>query len=277
MDMDKIKNKIKKLLNLAENDGAFDGEVDNALRFARRLMLRHNVTQADLEEAKDAHEIAADAEAVDYGRVAAFTLGANLSQWESTLAHSICQLVGTVQFYRESGKFARRTPHGTVDFSKGEPSTATRLQFYGPEEDARDATDLLNEWSHIIVSMARMKYGGAFKGSGREYAEAFTYALYQKVEKIRQEEKTAIANEQKLLAAGETTRCTALMVRNAGALMLAKKNKGTDWLAKECGIKLSKSSRSSGSTIYDGDARAAGRADGNKADFSHARKKKLEG
>lgn len=260
MDTDKIKDKIKKLLNLAENDGAFDGEVDNALRFARRLMLRHNVTQEDLEEAKDAHEVAADAEAVDYGRVSAFTLGPNLSQWESTLAHSICQLIGTVQFYRESGKFARRTAHGTIDYSKGEPSTATRLQFYGPEE----------EWSHIIVSMARMKYGGAFKGSGREYAESFAYALYQKVEKIRQEEKTAIA-------AGETTRCTALMVRNAGALMLAKKNKASDWLAKECGIKLSKSSRSSGSTIYDGDARAAGRADGNKADFSHSRKKKLEG
>lgn len=270
MGMDKIKDKIKKLLNLAENDGAFDGEVDNALRFARRLMLRHNVTQ---EEAKDAHEVAADAEAVDYGRVSAFTLGPNLSQWESTLAHSICQLIGTVQFYRESGKFARRTAHGTIDYSKGEPSTAARLQFYGPEEDARDATELLEEWSHIIVSMARMKYGGAFKGSGREYAESFAYALYQKVEKIRQEEKTAIANEQKLLAAGET----ALMVRNAGALMLAKKNKASDWLAKECGIKLSKSSRSSGSTIYDGDARAAGRADGNKADFSHSRKKKLEG
>lgn len=270
MDMEKIKDRIKKLLNLAEDQGAFDGEVDNALRFARRLMLRHNVTQEDLEEAKDAHEAAADAEAVEYGRVEAFTLGANLSNWENTLAHSICKLIGTVQFYREAGKHYKRTVHGTIDYSRGEPSTATRLQFYGPAEDARDAIELLEEWSHIIVSMARMKYGGAFKGSGREYAEAFSYALHDKVRKIEREERQQ-------LELPTTTRCTALMIRNAGQLMLAKKNRASDWLRQECGIRLQKGTRSSGSTIYDEGARAAGRADGDRADFSHARKKKLEG
>jgi hypothetical protein len=268
MDTNKIKDKIKKLLNLANDDNAFDGEVDNALRFARRLMLRHNVSQEDLEEAKDPHEVAADAEEVEYGKTVAYTTGTRLSQWESTLSAAICELLGTVQHYRTSNE-VRMTSAGTVSYDKdGYAQLATGLHFYGPEEDTRDAKDLFVEWSHVIVTMARMKYGGAFKGSGREYAEGFASALYSKVENIKREEK-------RTAELPETTRCTALMIRNAGALMQAKRERASSWLRDVQGIRL----RSGGSRYRnvqrDPGARAAGRSDGSRADFSHSRKKKL--
>jgi len=49
MALDNVKDTIRKLLNLAENDGAADGEIDNALRFARRLMHQHHLSEEDID------------------------------------------------------------------------------------------------------------------------------------------------------------------------------------------------------------------------------------
>jgi len=50
MDTTRIKEKIRKLLNLAEDDGAMEGEINNALNFARRLMLQHNISEEDIKQ-----------------------------------------------------------------------------------------------------------------------------------------------------------------------------------------------------------------------------------
>lgn len=50
MDRDAILRKIQSLLNIAaDGSGATDGEVQNALTMARKLMAKHNIEMSDLE------------------------------------------------------------------------------------------------------------------------------------------------------------------------------------------------------------------------------------
>lgn len=83
MNLDRIKKNIRALLKTAGDDSLMEGETTNALAFARRLMLKHNVREQDLEEARDAHEIAADVEATEYGTAGASLNGQQILQWES--------------------------------------------------------------------------------------------------------------------------------------------------------------------------------------------------
>lgn len=276
MNLEKIKEQIKKITALANDEGATEEEAENALRFARRLMLKNNLKPEDLEEAKGGDEIAADADAVEYGTSKASSQSRNLAQWETNLSYAVAELIGTVQCYRMSAQQVK-TSTGSLVFNSrnGKPKVATPVVFYGPEEDCQDAVELFNEWSHVIASLARLKYGEAMKGDGRCYAEGFTRGLQEKVNKIRKEE-TEISQKDRALLAG-SDRCTALMVVNATAVMDAKKARGSEYLRKELNIKLSTRSRSRSYRHFNGDAFGAGKADGSRADFNRTRKPKLTG
>ena len=50
MSNKRILDKVKKLLNLAEDKGASEGEVDNAMRMAHALLVKHNLSMADIDE-----------------------------------------------------------------------------------------------------------------------------------------------------------------------------------------------------------------------------------
>ena len=267
-DLSKVKETIRQLLNLAENDAAAELEAENALRFARRLMLRHNIDQADLEAPRDPHEIAADAETVNYDQQGAYSHRGFIAAWEKRLAWAIDQLVGTVNHYYEGGTQLRRNVRGTLEYdAKGMPRKGRRIVFYGPKGDVRDSVELFDEWSQTIIAMARLRYGGIVKGPGRSYAEGFAAALYAKVRKIHGEERRAIADER--------DRSTALMLYNAHAIMQAKRQRAEGWL-KEQGIRL-RTVSSSSAGHHHGEAYTAGRSDGTKASFRRQRTPRLEG
>ena len=85
-NLDKVKQQIRAIFSKsAEGSGATEAEADNALRFARRMMLKNNLTEEDCAVPKYEHETAADAEAVEYGKGSAYTSGVNLTQWEGVL------------------------------------------------------------------------------------------------------------------------------------------------------------------------------------------------
>lgn len=52
MDHQKILRRVQKMLNLANNDGATEGERDNALRMAHATLAKHNLDMADLDTAQ---------------------------------------------------------------------------------------------------------------------------------------------------------------------------------------------------------------------------------
>lgn len=260
---DKIKDRIRKLLNLANDPGAFQGEIENAVAAARKLMNNHNISEAELMEENVSVE--EQARRSKYAQQDTYTAGVNVSLWENWLMIAICELVGTVNSYKTSEVHIRRNAAGLVERDiYGAIKQGTRLVFYGPEEDARDAAGLFEEWSVLICAMARLKFGGAFKGPGRSYAEGFVTALLMTVRKAKAEEQKALAHESS---------SRALVVVKAGSLVEAKKAYGQTWLEKEKGIKLSKNSGYTNRN--DQGAFSEGAADGRKAGFSHTRTKKL--
>lgn len=267
-DMDKVKDRIRKLLNLADDDAAADGEITNALRFARDLMLKHSLDENDVRTAEEAYARmdAFDASAEEYTEATAQSTASNLSAWESHLCHVIERLIGTVGVYL-AGKDQARTKYGTVKLNRqGRPKSVSKVVFYGPAADARDAAELWREWAETISAMGVLKFGGAYRGPGRSYCGGFVSGMAEKVVQT-------LKAEQVRLEAPATS--TALVVlQNALEIQRQKKEHGKVWLKKEKGIKLRSGGRST-SGYQDGGAYSAGKADGRRSTPTRTATKKL--
>lgn len=248
VDLDRIKDRIRKLTTLGGDAGAFEQEAENALRFARKLMLDHNLTEGDL----DAHERAAQAERIEYGRESAYSAGRHLTGWECALARAVALLIGTIKYYKQSN-VEQRTPQGTLAFgSDGRRQMKAAITFYGPAEDVRDAVSIFAEWSLTIAAMARLNFGGALRGDGRAYCDGFVDGLAEKLRRVG-------VDERKTIADGGST---ALVLTGQRSMMQAKQERAIEWLRKECGVSLRAGRgaiRSNGGGAY-GRGQAAGRA-----------------
>jgi hypothetical protein len=251
IDNETIKDKIRKLLNLAGNEGAFDGEVDNCLRLARKLMLKHNIKEDEVR--LDPENM--NAGKTTYGSMDVFSFGRDMAKWEGVLLQVIAKLVGTISAYRNSGLQGKQMNTKTG-------KTHTRLTFYGPLADVQDAVEIYEEWSRIIVSLARMKTGAWVRQGGRSYCEGFVSALYVKVTTIEKEENTEVATGK------------SLILRDAKAIMAEKRVEGDKWLAKERGVRL-KQRKSHFNRGDDPHMFQKGKEDGSNADFSRTVKPKL--
>lgn len=226
VDNEAIKNKLRKLLALANDPAAFEGEKGNALRFARRLMVQHNITKESIGE--NPRDRAKTASEFEYSQQFVYTFGRDMSKWEGTLLHAITELVGSVQHYRTSEKVPKMNDHGGIEKGpRGEDRTVTKLVYYGPTQEAKDAVELHNEWVYIIVAMARLKYGSYVRGGARSYCEGFAYGLFTQVKKIQQEEKQSTSRD--------------LVLVGANQLMDAKRQFALEWLKQEQNVKLKKS------------------------------------
>lgn len=248
---EKIKARVRKLLNLAGDAGAFDGEIDAAMNAAEQLMTQYQLDRAECEaaEVKQGHS------PVTMGKSTAATYGASMSTWESTLAVAVSSLVGTVKHFskreeRKSGVFAAKK-WGAV------------VVFYGPEDDSRLASELFEEWSGAIATIAVGKYKGCFRGDGGSYAMGFASALCDKAK--------ANARERARLTTPSTT---ALVLvgsdRSLAALQQQTREQAARWLSTSCGIKLVTTIRRGG---YSGSSSAysEGRNDGAAANFEAKR------
>ena len=104
--------------------------------------------------------------------------------------------------------------------------------------------------------MAKLKWGGALRGPGREYAEGFVEGLHNKLAQSR------ITNNP------ETT---AIIVRG-DEIARQKRLKASHWLRSEKGLLLGRNKRSFHGQHND-EARRDGRNDGANMKVSAARKK----
>lgn len=211
-EIDKIKQKLIKLIRLSEDDTVKDGEISNALAKAQQLMARHNLTRDDIDDAEP------DPFAkVQFDRTRAFFYGIKRTAWECFLCDFVCSFVGTVKSYTMTAK----------DLS-GKRRAA--VVYYGPSDDAESAADLFSELSTAISMMAITRYGGFSKKSGAVYAEGFVDGLAIKLEA-----------EKKLLRESSDHQTAALMVVS-DERALALRERSELWLSKECGVELSRGS-----------------------------------
>lgn len=158
-----IKNRVRKLLRLAEDDAATEGEIDNALRMARRLMIKHQFDQKDVA-ADDADRFAG------FHNVRTYTIGRGLTLWEHNLAFVFVDLIGTVRCL----------------YGKG------MIDIIGPRDDADLVGDLFRDFADNISHQARLKWGGAVRGDGRCYCEGFVQAMCESLQRIQAAERIQV-------------------------------------------------------------------------------------
>lgn len=256
-NVDQVKATIRHLLRLSENNAATEGEVANAIRFARRLMDAHHLQEDDVRN--DPHEAAADRETMD--RRTVYSATRSLAFWESTLCDFIEDLVGTVQFFMQKRVLVKRG--GRIVFSEqGDPLIRQGINFYGPAEDVALACDLFDTFHQTIATAARLKYGGALRGAGRNYCEGFVYGMGEKLDAARKQD--AAANEQS----------RALIVRST-AIARATQQRASTWLTAQ-GIELKSRDRSRRGD-FTPSAFEDGTFDGSRTPVDAKRKSKITG
>lgn len=281
-DLSKIKSQLSAILAKSnEGSGATEAEAASALAFAQRLMARHQLTEADLgsDREKTPEEVAADAE---YGTSKAYTQSARMSQWQGQLAMLIARVVGSVGMYRSHGQIVRTTS-GAVEYDRnGKQRTGSAMIYYGPLADTRDAQELFEEWQTTLIALARLKFGGPFRGAGRSYCDGFIEALQAKqreatakaAEAVRGAPTVTLADAQAAQEMNPDAPATqALVTVASGALQKAYKAKGQAWL-QGTGVRLSKGSSGTGGQHH-GAAYGAGKSDGRNASVTRNATRRL--
>lgn len=260
LNIDRARDTIAKLLNLAKNDAATEGEVNNAIRFARKLMLEHNLSEKDIveENAATIEEQIARAEVVEH--TAWGVAEGKKAGWEGQLAVWVTKFVPGVHVHYGSKQIKR--VNGIAVMKDGRPVEANPLVFYGLHDDVLFAKQTFEEMAVVIASMARLKFGGVFRGPGKDYCVGFVRGLY---EQIRQADREQLASDS-----------TALAVRR-DALVKVKEDKCLAHRQAKLGRKV----RSFGyvtqrSGVRDDGAYSEGRADGSKASVA-GRQQRLGG
>jgi len=267
-NLDSIRRKIRALTNLGNDAGATEAEAENALRFARALMLQHNVSAADI------HEQAAEAERVTYANECEAGIGQKHSAWNGALAMAVSDLIGTVRCYRSRTQEVRRSESGAaVIGTNGQPETGASFSFYGPSDDVQEARAIFREWATTIAALARIHYGGALRGPGASWSSGFVSGMHESIQAMHREERALLAQHQ----AGQLTHdsaatSNALVLASALPTIAAKREAAAVWLRHEQGVRLGGSSRRA--SVSDSGAYSAGRAVGRQSGVSRATKQR---
>jgi hypothetical protein len=265
MDIEKVKDTIRKLLNLANNEGAAEGEIANAMRFAARLMEQHQLSEEDVSKVD---EKLLDLEHAEMAQQSFFAHGEaeSIQQWVSSAANFACSFVGGVKWYYQSA-VPVRDENGILKLKRtGSPIRRTKMTFYGIAEDVEIAHQVYDELCMTIMAVARLRFGVVYRGSGRSYCEGFMAGLWNKWYNDQ--------DQQRKLAHQPTSGSTALMVIDARKEIVARKEQlAKDWLSTKVKLGKGRSSRSQRDVDYD--AYGTGKSDGSKYSASGSRRKKL--
>lgn len=251
-DLLKIKDRLVKLINLAEDDSASPGEVENAMKFSRDIMAKHNLTREDVIRDKD--EI--DLSKVEYGRREFWSAGKRFASWEAGLSSFVVRIITSVGNYVNKDQVTFRK-FGMAMTEGGEPVKKQRGYFYGAIQDVEEAISLYNELQMAIISMARYRWGGYARGDGAGYCEGFLNGLY-----------VALNEAEKNLDSQ-----TKYYLEISGATSLALVKEGKNWLAKTHGVRLVQRASNGGSRKASNEAREEGRRDGKNYNYDKPNKR----
>ena len=264
-----IKDQIRKILNIANDDAASEAEVENALAIAARLMDKHHLSEDDL--AVDPLEQSQDIRNAPRGTAEAYGTD-RMTTWEKYLGTVVCKIVGGIACYSHPGR-VKTTPSGlTVWNDAGHSVKTCPLVFYGIAEDCAIAVRLWGELRHAIIALARLRFGGVFRGDGAAYAEGFVTGLNTKaIERETQERQAA----QRLVRSDGTGRTAFTLLDRRADLIRQKSDLARQWIASPAGGSLKIGNKSGGGSRGSRDAREQGRSDGGQYNVNAARSKKL--
>jgi len=140
---------VKKLLAMANDDGASENEVKIAMQHARRLMTQHSIDEADLVEKPDSNIVDG--------------LGGNKAGWviwEKIVASAVGATTDTRPLIKKS-----------------HTNDAVQIRFIGFNVDVTVAQHMFPSLLVTIRTMARMKLGKGWTSKHRSYAHGFADEL----------------------------------------------------------------------------------------------------
>ena len=277
MNLERVKSNIRAMLNLANDSAAAQGEIDNALRFVKKLMEEHQLSEDDIgdDNTIDIEDKLINLERAEMGTSEMYFNGGKLSDWETSAASFVCELVGGVKYY-----WTGRQPYlvdGVRQFKKrnGRLIQRRKIVFYGIAEDTNIAQQVYAELTTTIAAMAKIKWGGVFRGAGRSYCEGFVSGLWRK----HYEDKN---RQLKLANQGSSSdgKSRALVLVEGRNELIAKKEQLAIKYRQE-GLGITKMKTHKGfkdwKRTQNEDAKAEGREDGKSHNVSATRHKKLSG
>jgi hypothetical protein len=219
--LDRVKDTVRCMLNLAKDNAATEAEIENALRFARKMMLEHHLEESDITVSPT--NIEDLIRSGKCGKFIAQSIGGKMYGWEGQLSMVVCKFVGGIKAYvtrnemRRSNGFVQRNKNGT-------PQTCCVFHFYGLEDDAKLGAELYEEWSMLISTMANMQWGTCFTGAGKDYALGYVVGILRQIDTV---DKQITASDSR-----------ALVVRR-GDIVKLKESVADRYLAQQ-GTRLAK-------------------------------------
>lgn len=268
-NIDTIKERVRKLMAVANDGNAPDAEIDSAMRLAAKLLDQHHIDADEIgHEGKDAD--------TEMGQAFATTQNRRFSTWELILSHAIKNLFGCVQCYI-SGEVRPLRVNGIAKLDDGgNVRKGRKICFYGPAIESREAAELYQDWSASIATMGVARWGGCFRGDGAAYCYGFATALSNKAHQINSERKAIEARPVLLLSAptelAASSQATAITLSDRYEIL---RDMGSDWLKKEQGVNLTRGSGRSGYGGTGGEAYREGKQHGTSAHFSRGQKRKM--
>jgi len=259
-----IKERLRKLLNVAkEGSNATEGEMNNAMVMATRLMAKHHLDPSDLTDPKTViEEMKEHARNAAKGRYWA-TVGGKFFAWETSLALFVADFAG-VEVYCDNLKRDARYPSGLARMNADEESYKGKsFVFYGVAEDAAFATNLFYELWPTTWYAGMMKFGKAYSGDGGKYCQGFVAGMRAAHTATNVTINLENGNDRGLIVANGRREIITL-----------KKGLAKDYLRSELGIKLGSGGSRSGAR---GSAAAygEGKSDGAKQSVTRKATKKL--
>lgn len=165
MSAEKIYDKVKKMLALANDAGATEGERDNALRMAYKLLAKHNLHLDDMP---------ADSEP-DPRSIQTVTICGDT--WIRDLSYAIAELFFCGYYYQSTGVSGK-----TAHF------------FYGKVSNVTTAMNMADYLIKSIKREATKLYKSPTSRDGRSFGVGAASAIRQRVNKLL-EDSAEVSNE----------------------------------------------------------------------------------
>lgn len=269
-NIQQIKDRVRKLMAYANDGAASEGEIENAMRHAAKLIDAHHL---------DADELTADAKPAEGPMQMGQAFGTCNYEvgmtWEGTLAMAITELFGCVKSYRTHETSAIRIDGIAQTDRNGKVRLGKKMAFYGPLQESQEAAELFTVWAQSIATMGVHRWGGCYKGDGAMYCLGFVESLYKKAVEVNCARQRIEARPPLLLAGPSGNTAPAEKSITLFQRFDLIKNEARNWLEKTQGIKLSKRSGGSGYRSGTHSAYSEGRAHGAAASFGRSEKRKM--
>ncbi len=207
--LEKVKEKIAKLIALCQDPSASQGEIDNSIRLATKIMAKFNITRDDIDM-----NCLDPAKKVKMGRCMVSAMNTKEIRWEGQVAMFCCKFIGSCSCYSTS----------SVMIEGGKETPIDILFFYGSRNESEMAADTFRKIREVIANNAKMKYKSYTNLDGRSYAEGYVVGLYDSLDL-----------QMKQLKDDPETHGLILQSEQASLII---QDKSKEWLSSEYNINL---------------------------------------